>query len=62
MYPSGEPAPGYRDIEFGDPDLVPGSHTWTMSLEPGTYFIDIGPEDYRVSGLWRAAIIDVVAG
>ena len=32
-----------------------------MSLEPGTYVIDIGPEDYRVSGLWRAAIIEVVA-
>lgn len=60
--PVGAPAIGYRDIEFdGAGDLVPGSHTWTMDLQPGTYLFDVGAEDYRFTGLWRAAIIEVVA-
>lgn len=59
--PIGAPARGYRDIEFeGDTDLVPGSHTWTLELEPGTYLFDVGAEDYRTTGLWRAAIIEIV--
>jgi hypothetical protein len=39
----------------------PGSHTWTMDLEPGTYIFDAGPEDFMTTGLWRLAVIEVVA-
>ena len=62
--PSGVlPVTGSFDIEWdmGDGDLGPGSHTWTMDLVPGTYLFDIGPEDFMTTGLWRMAVIEVVA-
>lgn len=58
------PTEGYVEVEFeGFGDRVPpGSHTWKMDLEPGyTYLFDVGPKDFHVSGLWRAAVIEVVA-
>jgi hypothetical protein len=32
-----------------------------MDLVPGTYLFDIGPEDFMTTGLWRMAVIEVVA-
>jgi len=57
------PTEGYFEVEFeGQGDLVPGSHTWTMDLGPGnTYLIDVGPEGFHTEGLWRAAVIEVLA-
>lgn len=56
------PVLGFFDVEFeGGNDLVPGSHTWTMDLGPGTYLFDFGPDDFMTTGLWRAAVIEVVA-
>ena len=40
--------------------LEPGSHSWRMDLGPGTYIFDVGSEQLT-SGLWRAAVIEVVA-
>lgn len=60
--PSGAlPVTGFFDIEFDPGDLGPGSHTWSMDLVPGTYLFDIGPEDFMTTGLWRMAVIEVVA-
>ncbi len=60
--PIGLPAAGYFEIDFtGQGDLVPGSHTLTMDLGPGTYIFDVGPQDFHTTGLWRAAVIEVVA-
>ena len=60
---SNAPTAGFSEIEFeGQNDLVPGSHSWTMDLEPGnTYLVDVGPEGFHTKGIWRAAIIEVVA-
>ncbi len=57
------PTAGFVEVEFeGSGDLVtPGGHTWTMDLQPGTYLFDVGPEDFHTAGLWRAAVIEVVA-
>jgi hypothetical protein len=60
--PSGTlPAAGFFDVDFDPGELVPGSHTWTMELRPGTYIFDVGPEDFMTTGLWRIAVIEVVA-
>ena len=59
--PIGEPAEGYVEIELeGVGDLAPGGHTWTVDLKPGTYIFDVGPPGFHATGLWRAAIIEVV--
>lgn len=60
--PSGPPAEPYVEIELeGSGGLAPGSHTWTVVLEPGTYIFDVGPPGFHTTGLWRAAVIEVVA-
>jgi hypothetical protein len=60
--PIGTPEAGYFEVDIeGSDDVAPGSHTWTMDLEPGTYLFDVGPEDFHTTGLWRAAVIEVVA-
>jgi len=60
--PSGLPVEGFFEIDFeGQGDLRPGSHTWMTYLGPGTYLFDLGPEDFHTTGLWRAAVIEVVA-
>ena len=62
VVPSGPPGAGYvRAWSGGLGGLEPGSHTWTMDLEPGTYVFDAGPEDFMTTGLWRLAVIEVVA-
>lgn len=62
--PSGpDPVAGFFDVDFeysGDIS-EPGSHTWTMDLAPGTYIFDVGPDDFMTTGLWRLAVIEVVA-
>ena len=59
---SPEPSAGYvRAWSGGLGGLEPGSHTWTMDLEPGTYIFDAGPADFMTTGMWRVAIIEVVA-
>ncbi len=60
---SAPPAAGFVEVDFegaGEP-VTPGGHTWTMDLGPGTYLFDVGPEDFHTAGLWRAAVIEVVA-
>jgi hypothetical protein len=32
-----------------------------MDVVPGTCLFDFGPEDFMTTGLWRAAVIEVVA-
>ena len=60
--PVGAPEAGYFEVDIeGSDDVAPGSHTWTMDLGPGTYVFDVGPEDFHTTGLWRAAVIEVVA-
>lgn len=54
------PVAGY-DLEFETGDLVPGTTTWTMDLGPGTYIFDVLPDNFTTTGLWRAAVIEVVA-
>lgn len=55
------PIEGYtRAWSGGLSGLEPGSHTWTMDLEPGTYLFDAGPADYMTTGFWRVAVIEVV--
>jgi len=62
VVPSRPPGAGYvRAWSGGLGGLEPGSHTWTMDLEPGTYVFDAGPEDFMTTGLWRVAVIEVVA-
>lgn len=60
---SDPPTAGFEWVEAeGMNDLGPGGHTWTMDLEAGnTYLIDVGPEGFHTKGLWRAAVIEVVA-
>lgn len=60
--PVGLPADGYTEIELdGSGELSPGTHTWTVDLQPGTYIFDVGPMEYHTTGLWRAAVFDVVS-
>ncbi len=57
------PTAGFSEVDFegsGDP-VLPGSHAWTMDLGPGTYLFDVGHEDFHATGLWRAAVIEVIA-
>jgi hypothetical protein len=55
------PTAGFDDVDLeGSGGLVPGSHTWTVDLEPGTYLFDLGPVDFHTTGLWRAAVFEVV--
>jgi hypothetical protein len=62
VVPSGPPGAGYvRAWSGGLGGLEPGNHTWTMDLEPGTYLFDAGPEDFMTTGMWRVAVIEVVA-
>jgi hypothetical protein len=58
------PLPGYFEIDYEWPDDIGevGTQTWTVELAPGTWIFDVGPESFRVTGLWRAAVIEVVAG
>lgn len=57
------PTAGYDEIDLaGSGVLAPGIHTWAVDLEPGTYLFDVGPLDFHTSGLWRAAIFEVVGG
>jgi len=60
--PSGLPATGFYGVDYDYPDeLEPGSHTWTMDLAPGTYVFDASAGAAFVDGLWRVAVIEVVA-
>ena len=60
--PAGLPVEGYSEIELeGSGALAPGSHTWTVDLQLGTYILDVGPPDFHTTGLWRAAVFEVVA-
>ncbi len=55
------PTEGYVEVNLeGSSVLAPGSHTWTVDLEPGTYLFDVGPLDFHITGLWRAAVFEVV--
>jgi hypothetical protein len=58
------PVDGFYEIDYDWPDDIgePGTQTWTVDLVPGTWIFDVGPEDFRITGLWRAAVIEVVAG
>lgn len=61
---SDAPTEGFFEVEFeGCCELVPpGSYTWTMDLGSGnTYLFDVGFEDFHQSGIWRMAVIEVVA-
>ena len=61
---SDAPTDGYFEVEFdGLGEAAPiGSHSWTMDLVAGnTYLLDVGAEDFHVSGMWRPAVIEVVA-
>lgn len=58
------PTAGFVEVDFEAlGELVdPGTHTWSMDLEPGnTYLFDVGPEGFHIKGMWRSAVIDVVA-
>ena len=57
------PVTGFYEIDYEWPDDIgePGSQTWTVDLAPGTWIFDVGPEDFRTTGLWRAAVIEVVS-
>ena len=57
------PVAGYFAIDYEWPDDVgePGSQVWKVHLVPGTWIFDVGPESFRSTGLWRAAVIEVVA-
>ena len=58
----GLPAAGIFDVDIDQAgDLEPGSHTLTIDLRPGTYIFDAGPGDFMTTGLWRVAVIEVVA-
>lgn len=61
--PAPEPVPGFYAIDYEWPDDIgePGTQTWTVDLAPGTWIFDVGPADFRTTGLWRAAVIEVVA-
>lgn len=61
--PNGDlPVTGFFEVDFDLGDgPVPGSHTWTIDLAPGTYIFDVGPGDVT-TGFWRIAVIEVVAG
>ena len=55
------PTEGYVEVDLeGSSALAPGSHTWTVDLETGTHLFDVGPLDFHVTGLWRAAVFEVV--
>jgi len=58
------PTAGYFEVDFealGD-YVPPGTYTWTMDLGPdNTYLFDVGPEGFHTKGLWRMAVIEVVA-
>lgn len=55
------PTAGFEMINLeGSSVLAPGSHTWTVDLELGTYLFDVGPLDFHTTGLWRAAVLEVV--
>lgn len=62
--PAPMPVAGFYVIDLGFPDDIgePGSQTSTLDLVPGTWIFDVGPEDFRTTGLWRAAVIEVVDG
>lgn len=57
------PVAGFYVIDQEYPDDIgePGTRTWTLDLAPGTWIFDVGPEDFRTTGLWRAAVIEVVS-
>lgn len=58
------PTDGYYEVEFDGlgEAVAPGSYSWGMELVAGyTYLIDVGAEDFHVSGMWRPAVIEVVA-
>lgn len=60
--PAGLPVEGYSEIGLeGSDALAPGSHTWTVDLQPGSYIFDVGPPDFHTTGLWRAVVFEVVA-
>ncbi len=62
--PSGVlPVAGFFRVASETPQqLEPGRQTWTMDLVPGTYIFDVSAGAAMVDGLWRAAVIEVVAG
>ena len=56
------PTAGYDEVDLeGSGALLPGSHTWAVDLQPGTYLFDVGPLDFHTTGLWRAAVFEVVS-
>ncbi len=61
---SDAPTAGYFEAEFDDlgEAVAPGDYSWTVNLVAGnTYLFDVGAEDFHVSGMWRPAVIEVVA-
>ena len=61
---SDAPTDGYFEAEFDDlgEAVAPGDYSWTVDLVAGnTYLFDVGAEDFHVSGMWRPAVIEVVA-
>ena len=61
---SDAPTDGYFEAEFEDlgEAVAPGDYSWMVDLVAGnTYLFDVGAEDFHVSGMWRPAVISVVA-
>jgi hypothetical protein len=48
-------------IELLEFEISPGSRTWTLDLRPGIYLFDVGYGNYQATGVWRAAVIEVVS-
>jgi hypothetical protein len=62
VIPPGEPITNEPSFDTGFMDeFEPGSHTWTMDLQPGTYVFDASSGDVMTAGIWRVAVIEVVA-
>lgn len=58
---SDPPVAGYTEV-LSDWPASPGTHSYTVDMEAGnTYLFDAGFEDYHQSGIWRMAVIEVVA-
>ena len=57
---SNAPVTGYVEA-LSDWPVMPGTHTYELDLQAGnTYLFDAGYEDFKITGIWRMAVIEVV--